>query len=110
MTKHRAKKIYNNTWERIEEDGTRVITLHSTDVVKVLPNGDNVLNSGGWHSSTTKERLSRYNTLGIYVCQRKGEWFIGKNLGNGHHATLQPFYDGMIVNRDTFRPLETQAA
>lgn len=102
IRREQVKKIGNNTFSRVLADGTRVITLHRTDIIKILPNGDNVLTSGGWHSVTTKERLSRYNTLGLYVCQRKGNWFVGKHLGNGVHAPLISFYDGMIVSHSTF--------
>lgn len=78
------------------KDGSIAVRLWDTDVVVYKPNGDIVLNSGGWRTPTTKDRLNGYSPITIaqtnkvwYVC-RKGKW-EEKNV---------PFRDGMIVHPD----------
>jgi hypothetical protein len=83
------RKIANNTYGLIEYDGTVAIELHGTKVVRFFQNGLVQLNTGGWYTSTTKDRINKYSPK--YVYQKKGEWFV-KNDGNDI-----PFEDGMVV-------------
>jgi len=78
----KSKKIDNNTIEYLQNNGTKVIRLHQTDII-TFKNGVVILNSGGWRTPTTRNRINKYS--GIHVNQLKGQWFIGEYL----------FYDGM---------------
>ena len=79
-----GRKIANNTY--LERRGDDIaLRLHSTDIVTFKPNGDKVLNSGGWHTHTTKARI---NDAGIRLSQDKGVWFIGN---------IQ-FQDNMVIH------------
>ena len=49
-----SRRYANNTY-LIRENGHLAMRYHETNVVTWYPNGDIVLNSGGWHTSTTKE-------------------------------------------------------
>ncbi len=51
-----SKKYANNTY-LLRNDGYIALKYHSTEVVKFYPNGDIVLDNGGWYTSTTKERI-----------------------------------------------------
>ena len=82
-----SKIIANNTLRIEYADGSKTIRLHNTDVVTTLPNGNITLNSGGWKSSTTKDRVNTFSPF--RVSQSKGIWSV-----NG-----QDFYDGI-----TFKP------
>lgn len=42
------------------------VKLHNTIVVAYLPDGNVVLNSGGWHSVTTQDRLNNWSPAKIY--------------------------------------------
>ncbi len=70
----RKHKIANNTIE-YWVNGERRIRLHNTDIVIVKSNGDIVLNSGGWKTVTTKDRMNAaIHPWGIY--QDKGIWYL----------------------------------
>ncbi len=85
----------NNTTVRTA-DGKTTVTLHSTAVLIRDPAAKTaVLNSGGWHSSTTRTRINQACNefgLGIGVFQRKFDWFV--SLIDGREV---PFFDGMTV-------------
>lgn len=82
-----AKRVDNNTYRIEYEDGSIAIRLHDTDVVTFK--GDTItLNSGGWQTVTTKDRINEHAP--IYIVQRKGQWFAG--------AKEHRFYDGMQFN------------
>ncbi len=54
------------------------VTLHRTEVVKVL-NGVVTLNSGGWKTDTTRNRMNQASNqfgLGYRVYQAKGVWYV----------------------------------
>lgn len=81
------RKVGNNTYAYIEHDGTVAIELHGTKVVRFFTNGLVQLNTGGWYTSTTKDRINKFTNAGVY--QRKGEWFLQNGI---------PFEDGMLVS------------
>jgi len=81
-----SKVIANNTLRINYTDGTEAVRLHDTDVVTKETGGIFCLNSGGWRTLTTKERINRYSPARLY--QRKGLWYIGEVV----------FFDGIKVN------------
>jgi hypothetical protein len=86
-TKQKARKIGNNTYAEIESDNSVSVRLHGTAVVRFYPNGLVKLNSGGWRTSTTKNRINKYSPVKVY--QKKYEWY----LQNGAE-----FEDNILVN------------
>ena len=82
------RKVGNNTYAEIFPDGSVGIELHSTCVVKIHPDNSATLNSGGWHTSTTKDRMNKYSPVRVYQC--KGEWY----LNNDDNTS---YVDGMTV-------------
>jgi hypothetical protein len=85
-TNRKSRKLANNTYAKIEYDDSVSIDLHGTTVVKFFPNGLVQLNSGGYHTNTTKERINRYSPVGVY--QKNWEWFLSDG---------RPFEDKMLV-------------
>jgi len=80
-----SKKLANNTY--LQRRGNDIALLyHSTDVVTFKPNGDMILNSGGWYTSTTKERINM--GIGNRLSQSKGVWYIDGD---------KRFADGMVI-------------
>ena len=68
----------NNT--TIKGNGTDelIVTLHSTDIVKVTPK-EIILDTGGWFTLTTKSRMQQVShqfNLGYTVFQKDGSWFV----------------------------------
>lgn len=84
------RKVGNNTYAEILSDGSVGIMLHSTYVVKIHADGTYTLNSGGWQTSTTKDRINQYSPK--KVSQRQYEWFVSVN------GKEYPFIDGMVVS------------
>jgi hypothetical protein len=87
------RKVGNNTYAEILPNGSVGIMLHSTYVVKIHPDNTYTLNSGGWQTLTTKDRINQYSPRRVY--QRNFEWFVDIN-GKEH-----PFIDGMVVGCPT---------
>lgn len=56
-------------------DGSRIHFYHQTPVV-VEFDGHYKLNSGGYQTSTTKERINRHIPSGYYVRQRDFVWYL----------------------------------
>ena len=83
------RRVGNNTYAEILPNGSVGIMLHSTYVVKIHENNTYTLNSGGWQTLTTKDRINQYSPRRVY--QRNFEWFV--NI-NGEEF---PFIDGMVV-------------
>ena len=83
------RKVGNNTYAEILHDGTVAIRLHSTDVVKIHPDDTYTLQTGGWQTVTTKDRINRYSPVRVY--QRNYEWFVRLN------GKEYPFMEGMVV-------------
>lgn len=53
---------------------TIAITYHQTDVVTYRDDGAILLNSGGWRTQTTKNRINEYSPL--RVTQHLGVWYV----------------------------------
>jgi len=82
------RKVGNNTYAEILPDGSVGIALHGTTVVCIHPDNSATLNTGGWHTSTTKDRMNKYSPVRVYQC--KGEWYLNNNDNT-------PYVDGMTV-------------
>ncbi len=86
-----AKRVKNNTL-RIETETGYKIRLHNTDIIE-YQNEDIILNSGGWQTRTTKERLNEYLPYGMYISQKNYEWTVHDTNTN----QSVPFNDGMRI-------------
>ena len=77
------------------KDGQNIVTrLHSTDIVKELGDGRYQLNSGGWRTVTTKNRMNM-SLCGYHLYQKAGAWYVCK--GNYGYTGGIPYFDGMIL-------------
>lgn len=83
----KKRKIGNNTYlEQIDE--VFVIRLHNTDIIKIYPDETQVIQTGGYRTATTKNRINEYSFVGI--SQKNYSWY----LQNG-----EEFFDGIRVSR-----------
>ena len=85
-----SKFIAANTVEYTTSEG-RYIRLHDTNVLSFLGNRI-VLNSGGWKTHTTKDRLNTFLPQPFKVYSDKGIWYL---YSNGIDPV--PFFDGMAI-------------
>ena len=85
----KSRKLENNTRGYIEYDGSVSIELHSTKVVVLYPNGLVKLQTGGWQTVTTKDRINQYSPYKVY--QRNHEWYVRKG------EKVLPFLENMVI-------------
>lgn len=85
-----GKPMANNTrlYARLDCFALR---LHDTDVLRIHPDGWEI-NSGGWRTVTTKQRLNDFGPVGI--SQRDFTWYVGTPTGD------VPFVDWMFVDKE----------
>jgi hypothetical protein len=74
------RKIDNNTYLFNHDNGgpyhRLAVHLHHTDVVVAYPDGRVVVDTGGWQTSTTRDRITKYiDGTGWSIFQQKGTWY-----------------------------------
>ena len=87
------RKVAHNTYAHRVADGV-AIRLHATDVVTFTDAGTVRLDSGGWRTKTTRDRLHRYAPA-ARVHQSDGVIWVTTNAGPF------PFVDGFEYRPDT---------
>ena len=99
--KETGKPIANNTRLIKIDDETYAIRLHDTNVVTFHKNGKITLDSGGWRTHTTKERMNdAISEHNFNIIQDKGLWYIG----TGWNDTNKVLYeDGIVINTKTHK-------
>jgi hypothetical protein len=93
--------------ERVD-DHTVGVRLHETLVATVTEGGKLTVDTGGWRTVTTKERINEIlHRVGLGVYARKGEWFWNDFRGTGEVEVGAAFTEGDYV--DARGRLHTQA-
>lgn len=93
-----SKKIARNTVKAIYPDNTVIIRYWNTNVITINPDSSIVLNSGGYHTKTTKTRIEENTDLS--VCQEKGIWYIWTNRSKPGARDHSMFYDGITIDKN----------
>lgn len=94
----------------VRRDGTAFkLMYHNTVVVTAYADGSFTLNTGGWLTATTKQRLNDFSPAMVY--QRKHQWYVMLPDQAKTHAdqAAVPFFDGIRVDA-IGAPLTTQEA
>lgn len=91
--KSRKRKLYNNTYLTKTEEGFG-IRLHETIVVELLKDRAR-LNTGGWKTITTKDRINQYSPLRVF--QKSHVWYLGTEE-NPYFDGIEVSYKGKILN------------
>lgn len=102
--------IDHNTVEYWRENGDRVIRLHDTDIVTFKPNGRVILNTGGWNTITTRDRINKQlakHCAGWRMWSEKNEPYLGYgSTWRWNEETLKSertgnpvyhFHDGIVI-------------
>lgn len=96
--KKTARQIARNTLDYTAPDGTRRVRLHDTDVVTFAPNGTITLDTGGWQTVTSKDRMNLVLPDGWSVYAHRG-WFVRTPAGDFSYADGVKFKpDGTPAN------------
>lgn len=89
-----SRTLENNTTARLDNEHI-IIKFHNTDIMEIFPDNTTILNSGGYKTHTTKDRINKYLPEGFVLYQEKGLWFISYKWQQTYL-----FADGMIINPD----------
>lgn len=89
-----SKIVANNTLEIQYEDGTQAIRLHDTNII-IYDHKDMILNSGGWRTKTTKDRINDYIDYAFTIIQRKSQWYL---FNKDKQEIESVFYDGITID------------
>lgn len=89
-----SRKIGNNTYiERRGEDFA--VRLHNTDILTIRPDNSFVVDTDGWLTVTTKDRLNTFAPRGVQFYSERGQWQV--HFGNWQDGRKQPYADGMVI-------------
>jgi len=83
------------------DSGYVVVTYHSTQVVKFSPT-QVILNSGGYHTATTKSRINqtaRQFDLPYTLYAVSYMWYVDLVYAGAILSTKIPFSDNMMITR-----------
>ena len=101
------RPIANNTRVIRRSEKMIVIRLHNTDIITFYENGAIGLNSGGWKTVTTKDRMNRFTPRNIAISTDRGIWYVIIRTPESEDLSpwddfypRYPFEDGMHVLSD----------
>lgn len=104
-----SRKVANNTYLIRRSADDIAVRLHTTDVVTYHSDGTITLDTGGWQSYTTKERLNRFTPFSVgaiagvwYVTRRNPQYMSDQS--QPWSAWTVPFWDGMRIDPDATTP------
>jgi hypothetical protein len=80
-------RLRNNTWLIRLDSDTYAVRYHRTNVVVIHQDGRYTLNTGGWMTATTKDRINHYGPLRVY--QKARVWYLPDGTR---------FIDGMVYS------------
>ena len=83
-----SRKCGNNTY-LVRRPDYLALRYHQTDVVKYYPDARIELDSGGWRTLTTKDRINRGLPPGYRLTQASGVWFLNE----------EPYQDGITITK-----------
>jgi len=110
-----SRKVGNNTYAQ-RRDHRIAIRLHGTDILLFEYNQLDgtptiTLDSGGWLTVTTKERMNRFLPKGVSVSSVKGRWYVHLPGRDDFDTTRHVLYqDGMKLTRGFLHAWVTEGA
>lgn len=106
-----SRKMGNNTYLHRDGGDSISLRLHSTDVVTWYRNGDIKLNTGGWNTVTTRDRINEYSPWRVTSEREQlfliiGGWENGKRYPFDCRVTIKA--DGTVEGADDLAEIEAQ--
>lgn len=109
-TLKRGVKLGNNTYLTWEDTPEKVpgwfgVRLHQTNVVTFHSDGRIVLDSGGWHTVTTKDRMNRairsyHSSSSWSVYSDRGVWYVATGNYSAGTDKRWAYADGITLHLD----------
>jgi len=97
LSPRESRKVGNNTYLKRRSENSIAVMLHATDVVTFTPEYAE-LNTGGWYTVTTKDRINGYIPSPARVSSDRGRWYV--YVGGWGKENRQPFFDGIRISYD----------
>lgn len=72
----KSRMVGHNTAEWIDSCGIRRVRLHRTDILTFYPCGSFEVDTGGWNTHTTRDRLREHLPAGYGVHTHKGQIYL----------------------------------
>lgn len=88
----KGKTVGHKTKQFTEADGSWRVQYHATNVISFDGKNTYTLNSGGWLTKTTKERINQYLPSGYWISQKNYKWTLHAPNEDGRE-----FEDGIQV-------------
>lgn len=89
------RKTANNTY-LVRRDKNIALMLHVTDIFTIKPNGEITLDTEGWKTPATKDRLNGILPGSMNIYQEKSEWYLTTGRWNDNPKSYI-FEDGMKI-------------
>ena len=96
-----SRKIGHNTYLKNRGEGCIAILYHDTDVVTYRSDGSIMLDSGGWKTKTTKERINAGLPSNWSLMQERGVWYLSNAREGLDNSILATFKDKCVILGDT---------
>ncbi len=95
---HDSRRVANNTVLGRRASDAIALRLHNTDVVTFYANGTVRLNTSGWRTATTKDRINR-SLRDHAVSSERRVWYLYSHRG-GVWSLRYKFEDYMLIDAD----------
>jgi hypothetical protein len=100
-----GRRVDNNTYQASYQDGTIRLILHRTPIITTQPDGAIIVDTGGYNTHTTRDRLNKFLPRGWGVYTEQGTIYLSRYLGDGERQAPIPF-----ARTATIRPDDTVTA
>lgn len=99
-----SKLIDHNTVRYARENGDVVIRLHLTDIVTFKLGDKVVLNTGGWNTVTTRDRINKQlesSCPGWRMYSEQNDPYLRYGSWSNDDAVTYHFHDGIVITGNT---------
>ena len=76
-----GRKLAHNTYVEQDGDGSIGVRFHATRILTFHPDGSFTVNTGGYHTVTTKQRLNALMPNGYRIFSERYAWKISTPEG-----------------------------
>jgi hypothetical protein len=96
-----VRKIAHNTYLERRPTGSAItVRFHFSDIVTYTPEGSTILDSHGYRTFTTKDRINDFCPEGFGVYQDHGAWYLWRRAQADRAESKWGFADGLVIDRD----------
>ena len=92
-----SRKLQNNTYLQRRPGGDIAVRLHHTDVLTFSPSGEITLDTGGWHTVTTRDRINCYLPAPWSVGSERSQTILYRSDGRWHWNPLAVIAESLTI-------------